>query len=819
MKQLLSKFENFELTKLVAQSEKLATLLCVDKPEVPEMVCTLYFNGITPCRGGLLALDGQTGNILWQHWSSHAIYWVDCGADLTKDGVKDCLISGRGGVLEAVNGHDGSRIWEVDRSTTSTGYAEQHPILVDTYAGRFVHDLDGDGIQDVLAAHTEDNSENDTGSLCGHLVIVSGNNGRPYHQISAPNGEETYYPPQVLVRIDGQVIVVWGTGGINSSGGLYVEPLLSLIPGQEHWRKTLYWDKFKGVLAPPALVDVNQDGLEDIVVATFNSSVFAFDGQTYEMIWNFSFVGSESSSTPIPGYFNEDDIPDFLVKYQFGPGYPLYYYTQTTLLDGRTGHSILDNVMIDTAGMQSGGLTVSVEGTGNDIFLHWGGNCFNHEGNQEPYAFIPGEKIEVKNSVDLCKLRFNSTLITQFLALSEHFRPPGIPIYSSDARKTVEYQDAVNITTELQNYIDQHPDFWTSYAENKPLAKQSSVEFTPENRVDLLRNRGTNFRHKEGSILDDEQRNNFPSQYGFSNREYVLPNRGRNRETGRTYNPTGEDEMFQPFSANDKYPDIHKHGVHYGNHLSGGQQWQWHDTDAAGETPESQEFLDIPGRTIFDDSIPLQDQDLDVSDPFGFPPSEEGFPPRQREIRTIKSKKQEILHDPQLKGVIGELAQETRNLNQPGGIQKLTSAGVLVPSINNVHNDSIDVVFATYWIPTAEGIHILLKKHMECLEKKIADTGDLSNKYPHMNPQSIETLLAKECLNLSNKEDYKAFASEMDHLKINMGQMTVFRIRLRCQCKSLNVDERCSSILPYDKQSWPTAYGVRGNGYFKPKHK
>jgi hypothetical protein len=34
------------------------------------------------------------------------------------------------------------------------------------------------------------------------------------------------------------------------------------------------------------------------------------------------------SSAPTPSYYNDDDVPDFLVKYQNGPGFPVYYSSQ-----------------------------------------------------------------------------------------------------------------------------------------------------------------------------------------------------------------------------------------------------------------------------------------------------------------------------------------------------------------------------------------------------------------------------------------------------------------------------------------------------------
>ena len=33
-------------------------------------------------------------------------------------------------------------------------------------------------------------------------------------------------------------------------------------------------------------------------------------------------------STPAAGYYNNDDVPDFMVKYAHGPGFPIYYYSQ-----------------------------------------------------------------------------------------------------------------------------------------------------------------------------------------------------------------------------------------------------------------------------------------------------------------------------------------------------------------------------------------------------------------------------------------------------------------------------------------------------------
>ena len=72
--------------------------LGADGYNIPSIVCDIYFPGIYPCFGGLLALEGATGKELWRHYSDHEIYGLNCGVDLNKDGVMDCLAGGRAGV-------------------------------------------------------------------------------------------------------------------------------------------------------------------------------------------------------------------------------------------------------------------------------------------------------------------------------------------------------------------------------------------------------------------------------------------------------------------------------------------------------------------------------------------------------------------------------------------------------------------------------------------------------------------------------------------------------------------------------------------------
>ena len=130
--------------------------------------------------------------------------------------------------------------------------------------------------------------------------------------------------------LTGEKQILFGTGGNTRSGSLYVISIKDLLARKIPNAKEIYKDEKKGMLTPAALADINGDSVQDIVIATFDSNVLAFDGSTFKTLWNVTFAESESYSTVAVGYYDEDDIPDFLVKYQHGKGYPVYEYEQVS---------------------------------------------------------------------------------------------------------------------------------------------------------------------------------------------------------------------------------------------------------------------------------------------------------------------------------------------------------------------------------------------------------------------------------------------------------------------------------------------------------
>lgn len=208
----------------------------MDATDSPDYVCNLYFKDQKPCFGGVIALNGKSGDIIWTHWTSHAIFSVDCNLDLTGDSTKDCIISGRGGILHAVNGRDGISIWEIPRADKGQ-LTSDNP---DIYDAKYIVDIDNDKIGDVIASHILQMDE----KLVSEIVIVSGKSGKIIRNVQLPDTEELFVAPQVLVHPDGENIFVIVTNSQKQSGGLYVIRQAQLMQGELVIITEFFYKKF-----------------------------------------------------------------------------------------------------------------------------------------------------------------------------------------------------------------------------------------------------------------------------------------------------------------------------------------------------------------------------------------------------------------------------------------------------------------------------------------------------------------------------------------------------------------------------------------------
>lgn len=263
--------------------------------------CELENNGyreMVYCQGGILALDGLSGNTIWQRWTPQIIFSLSCAIDLNKDDQIDCIISGRGGFLLALDGRNGKTLWNLKPNV----FVETQQSLTDLYTVNEIRDLDGDMVADVLAARVQEHQNLQQNTAAGYIVVISGQSGKIIRTISTPNQEEVYVPLQLYTQIDGTEMILVLTGGQTTTGGVYLISLNTIMDSsKDNNFITVFRNENSGFMVPAIMSDLNEDDVDDIVVSAFNSTVFAFNGQTYDVLWKFVFPDSESISSIVPG--------------------------------------------------------------------------------------------------------------------------------------------------------------------------------------------------------------------------------------------------------------------------------------------------------------------------------------------------------------------------------------------------------------------------------------------------------------------------------------------------------------------------------------
>ncbi|XP_058808308.1 uncharacterized protein LOC131673930 [Phymastichus coffea] len=801
----------------------------LDKTDVPDYVCTLYFDQASPCLGGVLALDGKTGETIWTHWAPHAIFSVDCGLDLTGDKTKDCIIAGRGGILHAINGQDGASIWELPYRDLSMLEQQRY---YDVYDARYIADVDDDGIGDIIASHTWQNDKSQS-----EVVLVSGKTGTKIKSMDFPDNERLFVAPEVLVHPDGETYFILASSDQDKSGGLYVISHSNLLNKQFKLKK-LHHGKGRGVSLPPLLIDINSDGTEDIIVAFFNSSVMAFDGLTFKEIWNFTIANSEIISIPVPGYYNDDKVPDFMVKHQIGPGFPVYYYTTATILDGKTGKPILESPMEDTLSAQMSGLSVTVDGYGNDWFLHWSANCLGKEVSKDKYEFIK----EASTEADLCKLRFNSTMVTSLLAFSQHVQPPGLALYNSQDWQKVEFNNSIDPKKVAEEYANSHANFENAgdqvnkYSDDRRKTIQhiqQSENFYPRGNIkygdaneeqqdrqgfldkeldemsedDARNNKWENEKPRDNDVqsdvnydynYDDVEKRMLASQSQLN--EIRFQRSEKNFSTGRYINNDTNDVENQLDPSMDYTNGQSKNNNYYTN------------INRSNNAEENVDYM-IPDIDFVDnikDAEALDDRKKRESR-IRRDASKSNQRVRKKQIVKFRNSIAKIVSEYRLEAMFNKRLkrEETSAWVKPVGMQRQPPTGILVPSLTTEGKSAVDLVFSTFWLPPSSTPFLLLPQDLECIK----EAEDKSSK--KLSPAEREVVVS-ECLT-KRGIDYQSFqeATDKENSRITLGQMTVYRMRLQCNCpEDMLAGQKCRDISK--QQNWPEFLGPTGNGYFEP---
>ncbi|XP_012162014.1 uncharacterized protein LOC101461950 [Ceratitis capitata] len=780
-----------------------------------------------PCEGGVIAVNGATGSLLWQTWSVANVFSLLCTLDINIDGYPDCVAAGRLGMIFAIDGRSGNSIWEFREMEVETN----SPIVMDLYTINVVRDLDGDEISDILAAHLEEREE----SKAGHIKLISGKTGKVVRSIPTPYREEVFVPLQVITKEDGTELLMVITGGQNTPGGIYTIRLLSLMQFTSEKEFTpLFQSKHSGVMVPAVVTDITGDHVADIVVASFNSSVYAFDGRNFSMLWNYTFAASESVSAIVPGHFNLDNVTDFMVKYSTGPGFPVYYYSQTTILDGKNGKPLLGGILTDSGGSNSllGGVSVS-QSFGGDFFFHWQMQCKDKYNAKDAYEFIPESDIILQSRADTCRLRYNTTTVLKLYAIADGIMPPGAVICSTD-----DIEIHLNRTQHPQHAKPspksalKHPKLLKKLlAHREDLLKKIAVGADIEKLEKLTKNQNP-AHYKENSL-----RNPIFAQEGF---QEVMPNNevpaeniyeavkqnGYSNYFSGAYGANGNEQLRQPLKDYESLvgahgPDDYDSNLYVDNEVPQLVPQNEHPIRLRTKYPGNRDVRsDI---TSFEDeqnvshTVPtggVPQNSLDKQEPYNLWDLEVE---KEEQDAIERSKNCDYSTNPDsLRRRRDTAAQaesddnmETTSDGPPNigesdewFLASISSTGVLLKSLNGTRS-SVDFAFVLNIRESETYPPLFLPQDLSCVEEKIS----AYKSYTEDNLRILRKQFLKQCLS-------DRLVDVTPQVPKYESQIIVTRIGITCTCSWLPSHMICSELDDIQTQRWTGYMGNDGHGYY-----
>lgn len=312
----------------------------------------------------VVALNGVDGEMLWKVAGINQMIGSAGFLDINNDSIPDVFIGGRSAQLLAIDGSTGNVLWSFSEVNTSAKNLPRYAF----YNPQFVMDQNMDGYSDILIANGGNNFAEpyDTNRPAGQLLIISSKNGKIIANALVPDGKETYMSPVCLNNSDKNPTIYFGTGGETIGGNFYRTTLQDVLNENLSDAVLLAQAKFKGFVAPPVLVDINDDKKKDVIVNSVDGRLIAIDGSTDSILWNASLEGSEAYSTPSVGYYNEDKIPDFFCTYGLGV-WPDISKSVHFMVDGKSGRIEFTDYQ---GGFQyASPLTVDFDGDGQDEVL------------------------------------------------------------------------------------------------------------------------------------------------------------------------------------------------------------------------------------------------------------------------------------------------------------------------------------------------------------------------------------------------------------------------------------------------------------------
>lgn len=295
----------------------------------------------------VMAIDGATGEFLWQYAGPDQIFGSPIFKDVTGDFVADVFVGGRNGFFMCINGANGELVWQFYQGSDGSDAALVG--LYNFYNPQWIADQNGDGHTEILVSNGGDRSlpSWETNRPPGKLMVIDPITGIALAEATMPDNKETYMSPVVYDFFnDDKPDVIFGTGGETVGGNLYRVPLSAVMSEDLSGAEVLLTSDSKGFIAPPSLADLTQDNIPEIITNTYDGRIIALDGWTNEQLWEVAVLGAETNASPAIGLFTDDDIPDVFTSFLIGAA-PNYTDVKQLMIDGATGELVYENDLGD----------------------------------------------------------------------------------------------------------------------------------------------------------------------------------------------------------------------------------------------------------------------------------------------------------------------------------------------------------------------------------------------------------------------------------------------------------------------------------------
>ncbi|KAL3284774.1 hypothetical protein HHI36_018917 [Cryptolaemus montrouzieri] len=509
-----------------------------------------------------------------------------------------------------------------------------------------------------------------------------------------------------------------------------------------------------------------------------------------------------------------------------------------------------------------------MESYGYDMFLFWTSECKNFDIFKK-FNF-PLKGINMNSLYENCHHQENTTSVLKLNILNQFDQPPGVEIYNSLNRTLLEFNNTKSPMQIIKEYFNSHPNL--SAKSSGQVEMSEGYDNNNSGRIGIHKYGNSNFRHKDnrqGLLKDFSATDNFGNYQDIADQQKPY---NAYYDTGMNI-PEELDDYNSEDEVNNKERNFILKNVKSASNRDPRSKSQMFEdeiegsldqynksqlTNEDGVQSEEKDFHKISSGIYDYKNIILSKNRLlhDLSNSPDEILSDTFYKNFENRLRTSKFEQRDLISHSNKKAEeesINEIIEEHRKRQQNSSfnlwnlesekedddrknnywrsrrrkrqsnystyesLRKATSVGAITNSLQ-VSNDSnsIDIIFLTYWQPTKyEPRENLEEELAECVEEKLASIGE--GQYQKTTDDEKRTLFLKECV-MEQSNFKRQFPYFNDIYKMNLGQMTVYRLKIVCQCNLTKENERCAKFSPSSKQTWPSHLGRNGDGVFSAQN-